>query len=228
MSPLCRSPSGDSACGGRDRLRRALGALVIACLATLSLLSPGTARADGDPASDVLVSQALFLPQDARASVSQQAELSALLKEAERRRFPLRVAIIASPADLGSVGELWRRPQSYARFLGQELSLVYHGSLLVVMPNGFGLVTSGAQPVAPAASGATPPGARLPAASLVEIQHLATAAGHPLSVAAVHVPGGSPSTDLAAWTVFAIGAVLIAAAWIASLRARPLSLRATR
>ena len=35
--------------------------------------------------------------------------------------------------------ELWRQPQNYARFLGQELSLVYRGTLLVVMPNGFGL-----------------------------------------------------------------------------------------
>ncbi|MGH2869510.1 MAG: hypothetical protein ACRDNK_18345 [Solirubrobacteraceae bacterium] len=205
--------------------------MVIACVATLALLvagAPGTAQADGDPASDVLTSQSLFLPQDSRASVRQQAELSALLVEAQRRRFPLRVAIIASRADLGSVGELWRRPQSYARFLGQELSLVYHGSLLVAMPNGFGFVTSGAQSVAPATSGARPPGALLPAASVAEIQHLAAAAGHPLSVATVDVPVGSRSADLTAWAVFAIGAVLIAAAWIASLRARPLSLRAPR
>jgi hypothetical protein len=46
----------------------------------------------------------------------------------------------ASRSDLGSVTELWRQPQSYARFLDQELSLslVYHGPLLVAMPGGFG------------------------------------------------------------------------------------------
>ena len=46
--------------------------------------------------------------------------------------------MIASPTDLGSVTELWRQPQNYARFLAQELSLLYRGPLLVVMPNGYG------------------------------------------------------------------------------------------
>ena len=36
-----------------------------------------------------------------------------------------RVAIIASPPDLGSVTELWHQPQNYARFLAQELTLIY-------------------------------------------------------------------------------------------------------
>src|SRR6202035_4173270 len=41
-------------------------------------------------------------------------------------------------ADLGSVTELWRRPQTYAEFLAQEIGLIYHGPLLIVMPNGLG------------------------------------------------------------------------------------------
>jgi hypothetical protein len=108
--------------------------MAIAC----GWLAP-SALADGDPASDVLASQPLFLPQDAGATASQQAELSALLATAQRRGHPIRVAPIASPADLGAVTALWRQPQNYARFLGQELSLLYRGRLLVVMPNGYGL-----------------------------------------------------------------------------------------
>ena len=96
------------------------------------------ARADGDPGSDVLVYQDLFAGSDAGLSVQQQVQLGDLLKAAAREGFPVRVAIIASPFDLGSVTELWRQPREYARFLGIELSLAYKQRLLVVMPNGFG------------------------------------------------------------------------------------------
>ncbi|HXB65940.1 MAG TPA: hypothetical protein VNV42_13810 [Solirubrobacteraceae bacterium] len=115
-----------------------LGVLVVFCAAWV----PAAARADGDPASDVLVSESLFLPADAGLSTARQAQLEAALGDSQRAGYPLRVALIASPADLGSVGELWRRPQSYAEFLGDELSLVYRGTLLVAMPNGYGLYRS--------------------------------------------------------------------------------------
>ena len=49
------------------------------------------------------------------------------------------MALVPSGYDLGSVTVLWRRPQAYAHFLAVELSNVYRGALLVVMPNGFGL-----------------------------------------------------------------------------------------
>jgi hypothetical protein len=103
----------------------------------------GSAWADGDPASDVLYSQSVFLPQDAGTSSHQRAQLGAVLQAARRSGFHLKVALIASPADLGSVTELWRQPRNYAMFLGQELSLVYGGALLVVMPNGFGVYGRG-------------------------------------------------------------------------------------
>ena len=95
------------------------------------------ARADGDPGSDVLVYQDLFTGS-AGLSVRQQLQFSALLKAAARAGFPVRVAIIASPSDLGAVTSLWRNPRAYAKFLGLELSLAYKQRLLVVMPNGFG------------------------------------------------------------------------------------------
>src|SRR5689334_5651000 len=59
------------------------------------------------------------------------------------RAEEIRVAVIASRSDLGSVTELWRQPQTYARFLDQELSLVDHGPLLVAMPGGFGYYDPG-------------------------------------------------------------------------------------
>jgi hypothetical protein len=186
------------------------------------------ALADGDPASDVLASQSLFLPQDAGVREARQEQLVALLAAARRSGVPIRVAVIASPADLGSVSELWRRPQSYARFLAQELSLVYGGSLLVVMPDGSGFHGSGptAARAGAAIAGLAPAGAvpGLDDAALTAIQRVAAAAGHPLAVpsATGHSPSAS-SSDTVAWLVFAAGAALIAIAWTLSLRARPLT-----
>jgi cytochrome oxidase Cu insertion factor (SCO1/SenC/PrrC family)/thiol-disulfide isomerase/thioredoxin len=114
-------------------------ACAVALLAVLLIGLPASvARADGDPGSDVLVYQNLFFGTDAGLSVQQQAELGAMLRSAAAAGFPVRVAIIASPFDLGAVTGLWRQPRTYARFLGYELSLAYKQRLLVVMPDGFG------------------------------------------------------------------------------------------
>lgn len=102
------------------------------------VLAPATARGDGDPASDVLVSQSMFLPYDTGVSGARQARLQALLTAAAHAGFPIRVALIPSEYDLGSVGVLWRNPRTYARFLGIELSLTYGNRVLVVMPDGLG------------------------------------------------------------------------------------------
>jgi cytochrome oxidase Cu insertion factor (SCO1/SenC/PrrC family)/thiol-disulfide isomerase/thioredoxin len=121
----------------RAWVRAALLTALLAAVGTAVL--PGVALGDGDPGSDVLVYQNLFVAGDAGASVAQQAQLGNLLKAADRAGFPIRVAIISSPADLGAVTALWHKPQAYARFLGYELSLAYKQRLLVVMPNGFGV-----------------------------------------------------------------------------------------
>jgi cytochrome oxidase Cu insertion factor (SCO1/SenC/PrrC family)/thiol-disulfide isomerase/thioredoxin len=122
------------------RGRRAVAALLVAGALTAALWAalPQSARADGDPGSDVLVYQSLFLTTQAGVPVSEQVRLGALLEAAGHARFPVRVAIVAAPSDLGAVTSLWRKPRAYARFLGLELSLAYRGRLLVVMPNGFG------------------------------------------------------------------------------------------
>ncbi|MFZ0384334.1 MAG: redoxin domain-containing protein [Solirubrobacteraceae bacterium] len=117
--------------------RRALALAAIAALCAGCL--PALAVADGDPGSDVLVYQPLFVAADAHVSIADQLRLGGMLRSAVRSGAPIRVAIIARRDDLGSVTALWRRPQAYARFLGVELSLAYKGALLVVMPNGFGV-----------------------------------------------------------------------------------------
>ena len=193
------------------------------------LLSPAPARADGDPASDVLASQALYVPGDGGFAPARTAQLAGLLAEAQRAGIPIRVALIATRADLGSVGELWAKPQSYAEFLGQELGQVYRGWLVVAMPAGLGIdkvgETGAQRPPAGVAVGPGP----LISRALLATEALAAAGGHRLTVpAAANARAGSVSgsalgsVDLGSWLALAAGAALIGLAWTASLRARPI------
>ena len=115
-------------------MRRAL--LVLVALAACALA--GTARADGDPASDYLLGVQVFIPYDLKVPAAKQKELTSLVHDANSSGYAIRVALIGSAYDLGSVTSLWQKPRPYARFLGAELQFVYRRRLLVVMPNGFG------------------------------------------------------------------------------------------
>jgi hypothetical protein len=205
----------------------------VSLVAAAVAIAPRPARADGDPASDVLATQPLFLPQDGQISADRQAQIGELVIAARRAGYPVRVAVIASRSDLGSVTALWRHPKSYAGFLAQELSEVAHGTLLVVMPGGVGVAHIGAG--ANAGSG-VPRGVRVPAdrtalgpATIAVVQQLAAAAGHRLATPSGRPPAGarlaagshSGTTGPVAWAAFAVGAILIALAWSASWKARP-------
>jgi hypothetical protein len=122
---------------------KALAAIIGAAL----LLVPA-ALADGDPASDYLITQPAFLPFDAKIDKARAEELTQLLEDSKQAGFPIRVAVIATKVDLGAVPVLYRKPQTYASFLGQELFYYYKHHLLVVMPNGFGVYNHGPAPAA--------------------------------------------------------------------------------
>ena len=215
-------------------------AFITAILATVALIAAPAAFADGDPASDVLVENTVFNPVDSGISLSAQTRLEAVLGASERAGFPIRVAMIASQGDLGTATALWRDPKDYARYLWIELSQLYGGQVLVVMPNGFGLygsrsgthpVTSGELSVRATAPGS---GAQLATAALSAVPLLARAAGHPIPTATLAAAerAAAPATQdsgsgtFSAGAVLALifGALLIALAWTLSLRARPLQL----
>jgi hypothetical protein len=105
------------------------------------------AHADGDPASDILASDTLpfhdvFLPFEP-VSPELAQKLRDTVAAANDGGFRIKVALIASPADLGSVTVLFNMPEQYAKFLGAELLGLYKERLLVVMPAGFGLFRGG-------------------------------------------------------------------------------------
>ena len=106
------------------------------------------ARADGDPASDYLLGQPTFIPPDAGISSADTQQLIDLIAGARRGGYTIRLAIIASRYDLGSITVLDKKPKLYAHFLSKELQFVYAKRLLVVMPNGYGVARNGQPAVA--------------------------------------------------------------------------------
>jgi hypothetical protein len=123
-------------------MRRAL--LVAAAAA---LVAVPAASANGDPASDVLLTQKVFVGPEVPVSKGKLDALQKTVDTANAKGYPIRVAVIAFTGDLGTAVSLWRRPQDYAKFLGSEIAFVYPKRLLVAMPAGFA-VYNGHQPTA--------------------------------------------------------------------------------
>jgi hypothetical protein len=198
--------------------------LAILVLMTACLCAPAAARANGDPASDYLLAQNVFLPFTAKIDNNEVQRLNALLRESRAVGFPIRAAMILSPSDLGTAFSLFGKPQKYAAFLGLELSFVYRNRLLVVMPNGYGYTVKGdPDPKASAVLKKLPPPGRNATkevqAAIVAVQRLAAAEGHRLVV-----PKGGSSASRDRLTIAAAvtaGIALIAAFVLYRRRERP-------
>jgi len=109
--------------------------------ALLGVSVPG-ALADGDPASDVLYFQDVYMPYPA-PSKHASSELQSGVRAARQDHYVIKVAVIATRTDLGAVPSLFGKPRAYAGFLGQEIRSFYTGPLLIVMPAGFGIWKNG-------------------------------------------------------------------------------------
>ena len=109
---------------------------VVACA-----VAAGQARANGDPASDVLPFTTVFLSIKSPSTSPAGRDLLAVTQAAAKKKRPIRVAVITAPTDLGLIQSMWRKPQLYAGFLGEELFQFgrYNGTLVVAMPNGYGV-----------------------------------------------------------------------------------------
>ena len=121
-------------------MRRLLSVALLAV--ALAGVGAGLSRADGDPASDVLYFQDVFLPYE-KPSADASQQLTSTVAAANKAGFRIKVAVIESAQDLGSVPSLFNRQDLYARFLGTELKTFYTQRLLVVMPAGFGIYNGG-------------------------------------------------------------------------------------
>lgn len=117
--------------------RRGLAAFILAAL----ILAPGV-RADGDPPSDYLLLQNVYIPNQAPSPALATA-LRLAVGQVYARGDRLKVALVYDATDLGAIPSLYGKPSEYAHFLGVELGLWYVGPLLVVMPVGFGIYDGG-------------------------------------------------------------------------------------
>jgi hypothetical protein len=128
-------------------------------LAGVAALPVTGARANGDPASDVLLVEDVFFPSEPIVCRRVARPLEQVAKSALKAGYPVKIAVIGSPVDLGTEPNYYGRPHAYARFLGGELGTALTGAqrtrahggarrkagkrisyrLLVLMPEGFGL-----------------------------------------------------------------------------------------
>jgi len=200
-------------------------ALVPALLALAA--APAAVHADGDPASDALVFRDVFYPY---SPVSRPAAntLNAVALRARKAGYPIKVALIATPADLGTAGFFFGKPQDYANFLIAEITFRSKPHLLVVMADGFGGQNLGDNvdsALAPVKIHAGQSADGLADAAAIAVARIATAAGHPVPVPRIagQSGGGSGSdgaTSPAVYIVPAVVLVLAAAGAVLRLRRR--------
>lgn len=189
-----------------------LAALV---LLVLLVLPAGLARADGDPPSDVLISQNVYYPYSPPVSAAIQKVLTKATADAKKAGYPIRVAIVAGRNDLGSVPTLFGKPQQYAKFLQSEITFNKPRPLLTVMPAGYGWVAAGPE-ADRVMKGLPAPGLvsdALAQGAASAVAKLAAAAGHPIPAPAIASGSASEkSKSSTPWWVFVVPLVLVALA----------------
>jgi hypothetical protein len=157
------------------------------------LVAPPSARADGDPASDVLPAQDVFFPYAPPVAKPLREALTRVVADARKAGYPLKVAMIESAGDLGSYPQMFNQPQDYANLLAGELPTNPHGEirtrphLLVVMPVGFGGDNLGAgvdKALAPVKVDPAAQSDGLARAAIEAVARVATANGHRVAVPA--------------------------------------------
>jgi hypothetical protein len=192
-------------------------ALVLAAAASLVVVP--AARANGDPASDVLITNQVYIGPEVSLSQSDRDALVKTVAAANERGYPIRVALIPFTSDLGTAVSLWGHPQDYAKFLGSELAFVYTKPLLITMPSGFGIyhrnkpVAKEQRVLARVPPGKTP--TAIAQSTTRAVRALASANGVALPA---YSPGGSDWRDRA--TIAALGLAVVAL--IAALAVRRL------
>jgi hypothetical protein len=163
----------------------------------------GGARANGDPASDVLPFSTVYYSAKNPQSAASGRDLVKITQAAAKQKHPIRVAVIAMPSDLGLIQSLWQKPQPYAEFLGKELFQFarYKGTTLIAMPNGYGVY-------GPAAKKGRPMLARLPKPGTSDLDKLgedAAIATRRIAAANGEVlpPPGGDSSGTPTWAIAA-------------------------
>ena len=175
----------------------AIGALAVLLIALGAGHAASVARADGDPASDILLFADVSLPYSQPVSDAEKARLERVVKKAKRAHYPIKVALISTSLDLGSDDRFTGHPPAYARFLSKELTKPKSFKhppksqvanikvpILIVMDDGIALARRGK--LLPTGNLGKLPSSNGPGAdplaeqAVVAVQRLAARAGHPI------------------------------------------------
>jgi hypothetical protein len=202
-------------------MRRALATVVLLA----ALAAAPSAHADGDPASDVLLLQDVYSPYQPPVPKTVLDALNNTVKQLHKAGFPLKVAILASKTDMGTVPQFLGRPQPYATFLESEIKFNKAKPLLVVMEAGYGTAEvppTVAKAVADVGKPSSGSADALGRSAIDAVLAAATASGHPLpkpKLPAAADSGGGGGTSPA--IIFGVPVLLLAlGGGLAALRAR--------
>jgi hypothetical protein len=203
---------------------RALLAALLA-LTAVAVTAPA-ALADADPPSDVLLLQDVYYPYQPPVADRLRRTLDGVVAQSQKAGYPVKVAMVESPVDLGAIPQLFGRPAEYAPFLGREISFKTKGPLLVIMPAGiatFNVSAKAQKAIESIKLDQSQQSNGLAVAAIEAVPKMATASGHP--VAAVPVPSVSNGSKAGGGTspllVFGAPVLLVAlAALVAALRRR--------
>jgi hypothetical protein len=111
--------------------------------ATARVAAAGSAWAHGDPASHYLETDSFYPSFASQPSQQVQLRLLGLLNAAERRRYPIKVALLTGPEDLVDDTAMLGMPQRYAEFVARAIDRTLRGPIVIVTPHGVG--TAGKQ-----------------------------------------------------------------------------------
>jgi hypothetical protein len=202
-------------------VRRVVSVLCVLLIAGATL--PAGSRADGDPASDVLIGQNVFYPQLTGPGFLRH-KLNRVVAQAHRAGLPIKVALIDKPFDLGVYPSLYGKPQEYASaVLEKELSFRGPQPLLIVMADGYGVAGFNAPAVEAAASLPKPSGPKgrnlseLIQAAAIAVPKLAAADGHPIDGARGSASAGDSGGGLgrdALLLILVLAAVVVGGALV--------------
>ena len=204
-------------------MRRLRAVLAAGVVAVAGLVAAAPARANGDPASHVLLVSNVFYPGKPVKQATKRA-LDSVTAQAKRKGYPIKVALIEDRIDLGLLPSLLGKPQEYADILLSEISFGKTYPLLAVMKNGFGTTHTGPGTRKALAGLKIPEDAdsdELARVAIVAVDRLARERGIRLTVP--KLASGGPNADSGGPSVLVFALPVLAAllwALIAGLRRR--------
>ncbi len=124
----------------RRRMRREIWIVFLVAAFAWPIADAG---AHGHPVIEGLYNGNVYVPAQRGPKPALSAALARSVESVYAHHLRIKVGVVASPADLGVLSGLWGKPYRYAKHLATDLSALYVGPFLIVMPAGFAVYDGG-------------------------------------------------------------------------------------